>query len=171
MALADMPLDLVQHVLFLFFPTRVLVLPGGPRLAAGNDGCVPPPTANSQPKKQHFLSQSFVACPTQAPENRPGGPGRGRCSSWLVPADVKACFSSDSRSRVGRGQLAVGVSGVVSGKVVGIWESAGAARCPALPPESPATPSLARPLALLAFPPQKQPIFLYFCHGCHGPRA
>jgi hypothetical protein len=32
-ALADMPLDLVQHVLFLFPSTRVLVLTGGPMQA------------------------------------------------------------------------------------------------------------------------------------------
>ena len=53
--LADMPLDLVQHVC----SCRVLVLTEGPRLAAGNDGCMPHPTANSQPQEQHFLSQSF----------------------------------------------------------------------------------------------------------------
>ncbi len=41
-ALADMPLNLVQHVFFLFFPTRVLFLTEGPRLAAGNHLRVPP---------------------------------------------------------------------------------------------------------------------------------
>ena len=63
---------------------------------------VPHTTANSQPREQSFLCS--CPCPTHgAPRPwRPGEPGRGLCSSWLVPADVKStftCFHVQGRAR------------------------------------------------------------------------
>jgi hypothetical protein len=66
-ALADMPLDLVQHVLFLFPSTRFLVLTGGPMQALAVVTSRFVQQRNSQPQEQSFLSSFFVACPGSNP--------------------------------------------------------------------------------------------------------
>jgi hypothetical protein len=72
------------------FPPRVLVL----SKHAGLLWNKPRPCPIQQPipslkNNIFFLDHLWRVRPTPL-ESRPGGPGRGRCSSWLVPADVKA---------------------------------------------------------------------------------
>jgi hypothetical protein len=67
------PLDLMQHVIFLFPPQGSWFSPSM-QACCGQAAFVPHPTANSQPREQSLLC-SFVLLL----ESRPGGPGRGLC--------------------------------------------------------------------------------------------
>ena len=105
------PLDLVQHVMFLFPPQVSWFSPRAPvtsRVRALYNIEFPA-------SRTKFSLLICVACPV-APEKSPSGPGRGLCSGWLVPADVESTLSG-STSRVGHGQPAARVSRVVLEKV------------------------------------------------------